>query len=76
MCDAITVHMLEAGESLVTIKAFLGHASISSTVVYAKITPELANKYLDERGKPLDNTTMQSIPQSLPEAMPFLYRQF
>jgi len=68
--------MLEAGESLVTIKAFLGHASIFSTVVYAKITPELANKYLDERGKPLVNTTMQSIPQSLPEAMPFLYRQF
>ena len=71
---SIAVHMLEAGESLVAIKAFLGHASISSTVIYAKITPELANKYLDERGKPLENAVMQSIPQSLPEAMPFLYR--
>jgi site-specific recombinase XerD len=71
---SIAVHMLEAGESLIAIKAFLGHASISSTVVYAKLTPELANKYLDELGKPLENTMMQSIPQSLPNAMPFLYR--
>ena len=74
MRHSIAVHMLEAGESLIAIKAFLGHASISSTVVYAKLTPELANKYLDERGKPLENTMMQSIPQSLPNAMPFLYR--
>jgi site-specific recombinase XerD len=72
---SIAVHMLEAGESLVVIKAFLGHASISSTVVYANITPELANKYLDERGKPLEGTIVRSIPQSLPEAMPFLYRK-
>jgi site-specific recombinase XerD len=71
---SIAVHMLEAGESLVAIKAFLGHASISSTTVYAKVTPELANKYLDERGKPLENVTIQPVPQSLPEAMPFLYR--
>ena len=71
---SIAVHMLEAGESLIAIKAFLGHASISSTVVYAKLTPELANKYLDERGKPLENTILQPTPQSLPEAMPFLYR--
>ena len=71
---SIAVHMLEIGESLVTIKAFLGHSSISSTVVYARLTPELANKYLDERGKPLEETIVQTIPQSLPEAMPFLYR--
>ncbi|UNC92026.1 tyrosine-type recombinase/integrase [Candidatus Contubernalis alkaliaceticus] len=71
---SIAAHMLEAGESLIAIKAFLGHASISSTVVYAKLTPELANKFLDERGKPLENTIIQSIPQSLPDAMPFLYR--
>ncbi len=71
---SIAVHMLEAGESLIVIKAFLGHASIASTVVYAKLTSELANKYLNERGKPLENTIVQSIPQSLPEEMPFLYR--
>ena len=67
--------MLEAGESLIAIKAFLGHASIISTTVYAKVTPELANKYLDERGKPLENTALQSVPQSLPEALPFLYQK-
>jgi len=71
---SIAVHMLEAGESLVVIKAFLGHSSIVATTVYAKVTPELANKYLDERGKPLENIVVQSIPQSLPEALPFLYR--
>lgn len=45
--------MLEAGDSLITIKAFLGHASIVTTTIYAQVTPELANKYLDERGKPI-----------------------
>jgi site-specific recombinase XerD len=70
---SIAVHMLEAGESLIAIKAFLGHTSIISTTVYAKVTPELANKYLDERGKPLEKTIVQSVPQSLPEALPFLY---
>ena len=71
---SIAVHMLEAGESLVAIKAFLGHSSIVTTTVYAKVTPELANKYLDERGKPLESATIQAVPQSLPEALPFLYR--
>lgn len=31
---SIAVHMLEAGDSLITIKAFLGHASILTTIVY------------------------------------------
>jgi len=72
---SIAVHMLEAGESLVAIKAFLGHASIASTVIYAKVTPELANKYLDERGKPLEDVAEQSVPQSIPEKLPFLYKK-
>jgi site-specific recombinase XerD len=71
---SVAVHMLEAGESLIAIKAFLGHASITSTAIYAKLTPELANKFLDERGKPLENSIAQLIPQSLPEAMSFLYK--
>jgi site-specific recombinase XerD len=71
---SIAVHMLEAGDSLVTIKAFLGHSSISTTSVYAKVTPELANKYLDERGKPLHGITVTEAPQALPQALPFLYR--
>ena len=41
---SIAVHMLECGESLVVIKAFLGHASITTTTIYASVTPELANK--------------------------------
>jgi site-specific recombinase XerD len=72
---SIAVHMLENGESLIAIKAFLGHASIATTIIYAQMTPELANKYLDERGKPLENATTQSIPQSIPETLPFLYRK-
>jgi site-specific recombinase XerD len=72
---SIAVHMLEAGESLVVIKAFLGHASIDSTCIYATVTPELANRYLDERGKPLQDIANDNKPQPLPLAMPFLYRQ-
>lgn len=70
---SIAVHMLEAGDSLVTIKAFLGHASIVTTTVYAQVTPELANKYLDERGKPIPEKNMETPPRSLAQALPFLY---
>lgn len=73
---SIAVHMLEAGDSLIAIKAFLGHSSIVTTAIYAKVTPELANRYLNERGKPLENTTIQSVPQSIPEMLPFLYKRF
>ena len=52
---SIAVHMLECGESLVVIKAFLGHASIETTTMYAEVTPVIANKYLKEGGKPLDS---------------------
>ena len=52
---SIAVHMLECGESLVVIRAFLGHESITTTTVYASVTPELANKYLRERGELLEN---------------------
>ncbi|MDR2559008.1 MAG: site-specific integrase [Oscillospiraceae bacterium] len=47
---SIAVHMLESDIPLPVIKNFLGHASIQSTLVYAKVTPELANKYLREKG--------------------------
>jgi site-specific recombinase XerD len=59
---SIAVHMLECGESLVVIKAFLGHESIATTMVYASVTPELANKYLRERGKLLDEVAGSSEP--------------
>ena len=66
--------MLEAGDSLVTIKAFLGHASIVTTTIYAQVTPELANKYLDERGRAIDASAEIKLPNSLAQALPFLYR--
>lgn len=72
---SIAVHMLEAGESLVAIKAFLGHSSIESTAIYAQVTPKLANKYLNERGKPLKDVSQRVPKQPLPQVMPFLYRR-
>jgi len=51
--------MLECGESLIVIKAFLGHASIKTTTVYCDVTPELANKYLRERGKAIPTINIQ-----------------
>lgn len=71
---SIAVHMLEAGDSLVTIKAFLGHASIITTTVYAQVTPKLANKYLDERGKPIPEKNVEASPKPLAQALPFLYK--
>jgi len=71
---SIAVHMLEAGDSLVAIKAFLGHSSVSTTAVYAQVTPELASKYLDERGKPLKEVSKRIKPQPLAMELPFLYK--
>ena len=69
---SIAVHMLEAGESLAVIRAFLGHSSISSTLVYASVTPELANKYLRERGKPMETVQPAAKRESVIAALPFL----
>lgn len=71
---SIAVHMLEAGESLIAIKAFLGHSSITSTTIYAQVTPELASKYLNERGKPLKDISKRVPNYPLPKAMPFLFQ--
>jgi len=67
---SIAVHMLECGESLVVIKAFLGHASIETTTTYADVTPELANKYLKERGKPLESVEIEEKKTKI--LLPFL----
>lgn len=48
----IAVDMLSCGCSLPAIKAFLGHSSIQSTMIYATVTSEQANKILRERGLP------------------------
>jgi hypothetical protein len=57
---SIAVHMLEAGESRQVIQSFRGHASIETTIIYAKATPELANKFLRERGSALDEVAAKS----------------
>ena len=67
---SIAVHMLECGESLVVIKAFLGHSSIETTAIYAEVTPELANKYLKERGQPLDSVEVND--KRMNNHLPFL----
>lgn len=74
---SIAVHMLECGESLVVIKAFLGHASIATTAEYASVTPELANKYLRERGKVIPEAEVEHQEKSgdLVAALPFLRRR-
>jgi site-specific recombinase XerD len=75
---SIAVHMLECGESLVVIKAFLGHSSIMTTTVYARVTPELANKYLRERGKALENIELSDRPTGHPGVgmLSFLGRRY
>jgi site-specific recombinase XerD len=69
--------MLECGESLVVIKAFLGHESIKTTTIYASVTPELANKYLRERAKVLDEVeSAPSKPESIyPSTLSFLFKR-
>jgi site-specific recombinase XerD len=43
---SIAMHMLESGIPLPVIKTFLGHVSISSTMIYASADYELVCKYL------------------------------
>ena len=65
--------MLEAGESLAVIRAFLGHASISSTLVYASVTPELANKYLLLRDSfPQSESPVEEKEVSVKEMLTFM----
>lgn len=52
---SIAVHMLECWESIAVIQAFLGHASIATTMIYATVTPEIANRYLKNRDIGIDH---------------------
>jgi len=44
------VHLLEAGVNLVYIRDFLGHSSVSTTEVYARVSPELKRAALEKAG--------------------------
>ena len=46
---SISMHMLESGIPLPAIKTFLGHVSISTTMVYASANFELVSKYLRDK---------------------------
>jgi site-specific recombinase XerD len=46
------IHMVEAGVSLVYIRNYLGHKTISSTEIYARISQDVVNKVLSERKIP------------------------
>ena len=46
---SIAMHMLESGIQLPVIKTFLGHVSISTTLIYASANYELVNKYLRDK---------------------------
>jgi len=69
---SIAVHMLECGISLSVIQAFLGHESISSTIIYASVTPELANKYLRDRDIQTERLINESTEEKISVHLPFL----
>jgi len=45
------IHMVESGTQLIYIRNFLGHASVQSTEIYARIGHDKLTKMLTERGK-------------------------
>jgi site-specific recombinase XerD len=69
---SIAVHMLECGVPLPVIQAFLGHESISSTIIYASVTPELTNKYLKNRDVPSDGFCDWVDDKKISIRLPFL----
>jgi len=46
---SIAMHMLESGIPLPVIKTFLGHSSISTTMIYAAADYELVSRYLRDK---------------------------
>lgn len=51
------VHMVESGTQLIYIRNFLGHVSVQSTEVYARIGQNAVVKMLTERGKTAEQFT-------------------
>ncbi len=54
------MHLLEAGVNLIYIRDFLGHASVTTTEIYAKTNPELKRKFLEENSVSLGVTSKYS----------------
>ena len=68
---SIAMHMLESGIPLPVIKTFLGHVSISTTMIYASANFELVSKYLRDKDPyaeqdiELEQSNRSNIPQFL-----------
>jgi site-specific recombinase XerD len=50
------VHMVESGTQLIYIRNFLGHVSVQSTEIYARIGQTALTKMLTERGKSISQS--------------------
>lgn len=63
------VHMVEAGSQLINIRNYLGHASIKSTEIYARIGQDVVNKALANRNIPKAATedTLLRTPNPVPQ---------
>lgn len=48
------MHLLEAGVNLIYIRDFLGHASVTTTEIYAKANPEIKRKVIEENSTSLN----------------------
>ncbi len=48
------MHLLEAGVNLVYIRDFLGHESVTTTEIYAKVNPKIKEKMLIENSSTLE----------------------
>ncbi|WP_299093726.1 tyrosine-type recombinase/integrase [uncultured Metabacillus sp.] len=42
------MHLLESGVNLIYIRDFLGHASVTTTEIYAKSNPEIKRKAIEQ----------------------------
>jgi site-specific recombinase XerD len=71
---SIAVHMLESGVPLPVIKNFLGHSSIESTLIYATVSPELANRYLEKNGFGSKIPIVNEFVENAQAKLPFLSR--
>lgn len=63
------VHMVEAGSQLIYIRNYLGHASMKSTEIYARIGQDAVNKALANRNIPkaAPEETILRNPNPIPE---------
>jgi site-specific recombinase XerD len=68
----IAYHMLESGIPLPVIKTFLGHVSISSTLIYASANFDLVSKYLRDKNPYADQDA--ELDQSGVSIMPHFLR--